>query len=71
MPSRPHSPRGTLLASATGFGVVLLEVSVVNVALEALREAWSAKRMTSDQIWHYAKIDRVANVMRAYLESLA
>jgi len=43
----------------------------LDVALEALREAWNAKRMTSDEIWHYAKIDRVANVMRPYLESLA
>lgn len=43
----------------------------LDVALEALREAWNGKRMTSDQIWHYAKIDRVANVMRPYLESLA
>lgn len=43
----------------------------LDVALEALREAWAAKRMTSDEIWHYAKIDRVANVMRPYLESLA
>lgn len=43
----------------------------LDVALEALREAWNSKRMTSDQIWHYAKIDRVANVMRPYLESLA
>jgi predicted transcriptional regulator of viral defense system len=43
----------------------------LDVALEALREAWNAKRMTSDQIWHYAKIDRVANVMRPYLENLA
>lgn len=43
----------------------------IDVALEALREAWNAKRMTSDEIWHYAKIDRVANVMRPYLESLA
>jgi predicted transcriptional regulator of viral defense system len=43
----------------------------LDVALEALREAWNEKRMTSDQIWHYAKIDRVANVMRPYLESLA
>jgi DHA2 family methylenomycin A resistance protein-like MFS transporter len=41
MPSRPHSPRGTLLASATGFAVVLLDVSVVNVALEALRQEFS------------------------------
>ncbi|RBC21428.1 transcriptional regulator, partial [Xanthomonas oryzae pv. oryzae] len=43
----------------------------IDVALEALREAWVARRMTSDEIWHYAKIDRVANVMRPYLESLA
>ncbi len=31
------SPRGTLLAAALGFVVVLLDVSVVNVALDALR----------------------------------
>jgi len=42
----------------------------LDVALEALRDAWAGRRMTSDQIWHYAKIDRVANVMRPYLESL-
>lgn len=42
----------------------------LDVAMEALREAWTAKRMTSDEIWHYAKVDRVANVMRPYLESL-
>ena len=41
------------------------------VALEALREAWHGKRMTSDDIWRYAKVCRVANVMRPYLESLA
>ena len=43
----------------------------LDVALEALREAWAARRMSSDDIWHYAKIDRVANVMLPYLESLA
>ena len=43
----------------------------LDVALEALREAWAARRMTSDEIWRFAKIDRVANVMRPYLESLA
>lgn len=42
----------------------------LDVALEALREAWTARRTTSDEIWHYAKICRVANVMRPYLESL-
>lgn len=43
----------------------------LDVALEALREAWHGKRMTGDDIWHYAKVCRVANVMRPYLESLA
>ena len=43
----------------------------LDVALEALREAWHEKRMTSDDLWHCAKICRVANVMRPYLESLA
>jgi predicted transcriptional regulator of viral defense system len=42
----------------------------LDVALEALREAWQEKRMGSDEIWRFAKICRVANVMRPYLESL-
>ncbi|WP_116137465.1 MFS transporter [Trinickia diaoshuihuensis] len=36
MNGRSVSPRGTLLAAALGFVVVLLDVSVVNVALDAL-----------------------------------
>jgi predicted transcriptional regulator of viral defense system len=43
----------------------------LDVALEALREAWYAKRMTGDDLWHYAKVCRVANVMRPYLDSLS
>ena len=43
----------------------------LDVALEALRKAWKAKRVTMDELWHYAKICRVAAVMRPYLESLA
>jgi predicted transcriptional regulator of viral defense system len=42
----------------------------LDVAMEALREAWHGKRITSDDIWRYAKVCRVANVMRPYLESL-
>lgn len=42
----------------------------LDVALEALREAWQAKRMTMDELWSYAQICRVANVMRPYMESL-
>ncbi|VAX07792.1 Protein co-occurring with FIG00645039: hypothetical protein with HTH-domain [hydrothermal vent metagenome] len=42
----------------------------LDVALEALREAWHEKRVSMDELWHYAGICRVANVMRPYLESL-
>lgn len=43
----------------------------LDVVLEALREAWREKRMTSDDLWRCSKICRVNNVMRPYLDSLA
>ena len=43
----------------------------LDVALEALREARRAKKATADELWRYAKIDRVTNVMRPYLEAVA
>lgn len=42
----------------------------LDVALEALSEAWRARRVTMDELWHYATIDRVHNVMRPYLEAM-
>ncbi|MFN8753131.1 MAG: transcriptional regulator, partial [Betaproteobacteria bacterium] len=36
----------------------------LDVALEALREAWAARRVTMDDLWRYAVQCRVANVMR-------
>ena len=42
----------------------------LDVPMEALRECWRERRCTMDDLWHYAKICRVANVMRPYLESL-
>lgn len=42
----------------------------LDVALEALRESWRAKRVTMDELWRYANVCRVGNVMRPYLESL-
>jgi predicted transcriptional regulator of viral defense system len=42
----------------------------LDVALEALRECWRERRADMDELWHFAKICRVANVMRPYLESL-
>lgn len=43
----------------------------LDVALEALREVWRERRASMDELWHYAQIDRVSNVMRPYLEALA
>ena len=40
----------------------------LDVALEALRDGWSQRKLTMDALWHYATVDRVANVMRPYLE---
>jgi predicted transcriptional regulator of viral defense system len=42
----------------------------LDVALEALRACWRERRATMDEISNYARICRVANVMRPYLESL-
>lgn len=43
----------------------------LDVALEALREAWRDKRVSMDDLWHYAKLYRVDKVMRPYMESLS
>jgi len=43
----------------------------LDVALEALRDAWSQGKLPMDALWRYATIDRVANVMRPYFESIA
>ncbi|MCK6474524.1 MAG: type IV toxin-antitoxin system AbiEi family antitoxin domain-containing protein [Planctomycetes bacterium] len=42
----------------------------LDVALEALRDARRSRKCSADDIWKYAKICRVANVMRPYLEAL-
>jgi predicted transcriptional regulator of viral defense system len=42
----------------------------LDVALEALRDCWQQRRATADDLWRAAKICRVANVMRPYMESL-
>jgi predicted transcriptional regulator of viral defense system len=50
----------------------------LDVALEALKEALKerrqgdrGRRVSIDELWRYAQLDRVANVMRPYLEALA
>jgi len=41
-----------------------------DVALEALRESYRQKKATMDDLWEAAKVCRVANVMRPYMEFL-
>ncbi|TVQ85560.1 MAG: transcriptional regulator [Chromatiaceae bacterium] len=54
----------------------------LNVALDALKAALKealqeqgqggrGRRVSIDELWRYARLDRVANVMRPYLEALA
>ncbi len=42
----------------------------LDVALEALRD-YRRRRASLDILWRYAELDRVARVMRPYLEALA
>jgi len=42
----------------------------LDVALEALRDCLQSRKCTRDQLWQYAKICRVTEVMRPYLEVL-
>jgi len=42
----------------------------LDVALEALREGWSARKFTMDELLRYAEICRVKKVMQPYVESL-
>lgn len=43
----------------------------LDVALEALREYQRLEKGGADELWRFAKVCRVANVMRPYLEALA
>lgn len=42
----------------------------LDVALEALREVLRDRKCTVDELWRYAKVCRVASVMRPYMEAL-
>jgi len=41
----------------------------LDVALEALKDSRQRKLCTNDEIWKYAKLCRVSNVMKPYLEA--
>jgi hypothetical protein len=42
----------------------------LDVALEALRDGWSQRKFTLDDLWRHATAGRVANVMRPYIEAV-
>lgn len=42
----------------------------IDVAVEALKEGWFEQRLKIDELWKYAKICRVSNVIRPYLDML-
>lgn len=42
----------------------------LDVALEALRDAVQKRSLDHDELWRCARIDRVTNVIRPYLEAL-
>ena len=42
----------------------------LDVALGALREARRERKASADDLWRCARIDRVSNVMRPYLEAI-
>ncbi len=42
----------------------------VDVAIEALRDCWRQRKATMDEIWEAAKVCRMSNVIRPYMEGL-
>ena len=42
----------------------------LDVAVEALREGLKGRYFTVDELWRYAELCRVANVMRSYIEAV-
>lgn len=42
----------------------------IDVAIEALKDCWSQRKCTMDEIWKFSRICRVDNVMKPYIQSL-
>lgn len=43
----------------------------LDVAMEALKDAWRKRLITMDELFHFAKLNRVTNVMLPYAQMLA
>ena len=42
----------------------------LEVAMEALKDAWQQRRLNMDEVMHFANVNRVAKVMQPYLEAV-
>lgn len=42
----------------------------LDVAIESLRDCWSQKKVTADELWQAAKVCRMTNIMQPYMEAL-
>jgi predicted transcriptional regulator of viral defense system len=42
----------------------------LDVALQALKDAWRQKKVSMDDLWESAQLCRMTNVMRPYLKCL-
>ena len=63
----PGAEHQALLALASHNGVQ----RTFSGGIQALRECFREKKATMDELWEAAKVCRVANVMRPYMESLS
>jgi hypothetical protein len=43
----------------------------LDVALEALQEAWRENKLQMDELWRYASVSKVEMIIRPYIESLS
>jgi predicted transcriptional regulator of viral defense system len=42
----------------------------IDVAVEALRDGWSKRKFTMDELWRHAQTGRMTRVMRPYIEAI-
>ena len=43
----------------------------LDVAMDALKDTWRERKASADELWRYAQVCRVANVMRPYMDMVA
>lgn len=43
----------------------------IGIAVEALRDGWTRRRLTMDELWAMARVCRMEKIIRPYVESLS